>query len=127
MKNKIRLSVRWKITIISIITLCSALCISFIVMHAAFFMFSDGKWTAIEVWLFMILTCFMTMLLGGGALWYVSKFVTDPIIKVSKAVKKIAEGDFSVQIESKGLDEIGQLAESVNKMVKELNGMEWNI
>lgn len=125
MINKIRLSVRWKIAIISIITLCSAFCISFIVIHATFFIHSDGKWTVMELGLFMISTCVMTVLLGGSALWYVSKFVTDPIIKVSKAVKKIAEGDFSVQIEAVGKDEIGQLAVSVNKMVKELNGMEY--
>lgn len=125
MINKIRLSVRWKIAIISIITLCSAFCISFIFIHAIFYMLRDGEWDATKLWLFMISTCFMTMLLGGSALWYVSKFVTDPIIKVSKAVKEIAEGDFSVQIKSVGLDEIGQLSESVNKMVKELNGMEY--
>ena len=125
MINKIRLSVRWKITIISIITLCSALCISFILIHATFLMLSDGEMNATEVLLFMILTCIMTMILGGSALWYVSKFVTDPIIKVSKAVKKIAEGDFNIQIEPEGLDEIGQLALNVNKMIKELNGMEY--
>jgi signal transduction histidine kinase len=125
MINKIRLSVRWKIAIISIITLCSAFCISFIVIHAIFFIHSDGKWTVTELALFMISTCAMTVLLGGSALWYVSKFVTDPIIKVSKAVKKIAEGDFSVKIETVGKDEIGQLAANVNKMIKELNGMEY--
>jgi len=125
MINKIRLSVRWKIAIISIITLCSAFCISFIVIHAAFFIHADGQWTVTELGLFMISTCVMTVILGGSALWYVSKFVTDPIIKVSKAVKKIAEGDFSVQIEPVGKDEIGQLAANVNRMVKELSGMEY--
>lgn len=125
MINKIKLSVRWKIAIISIITLCSALCISFIVIHAIFILRSDGEMNATEVLLFMTLTCFMTMILGGSALWYVSKFVTDPIIKVSKAVKKVAEGDFSIQLEPEGQDEIGQLAVSVNKMIEELNGMEY--
>jgi signal transduction histidine kinase len=125
MINKIKLSIRWKIAIISIITLCSAFCISVIFIHSTFFMLRDGEWTVMELGLFMLSTCFMTMLLGGSALWYVSKFITDPIVKVSKAVKKIAEGDFSVRLEPVGQDEIGQLAVGVNKMIKELNGMEY--
>lgn len=53
-------------------------------------------------------------------LWYLNK-VIKPIIKISKAVKKIAGGDLGIQVDYVSSDEIGVLSESFNYMSKELS------
>lgn len=48
-----------------------------------------------------------------------------PIDKLINALRKVAEGDFSVQMDSKGgAAEIKKMNANFNKMVKELNGIE---
>lgn len=47
-----------------------------------------------------------------------------PIEKITEATKKVAEGDFTVHLETERKDEIGELTHNFNKMVKELNSIE---
>ncbi len=52
---------------------------------------------------------------------YISRKISEPVVKVAEGVKKIAAGDLGIadlQVESK--DEIGQLAHSVNDMKQHL-------
>lgn len=57
----------------------------------------------------------------------VFKHVIGPIRKMSDATKKVAKGDFNVQIENKKIrkDEIGILTENFNMMVRELESNEY--
>ena len=51
---------------------------------------------------------------------YLSKKITKPIIDLRDATKKISAGDLDTQIKIVSDDEIGDLAESFNQMVKDL-------
>ncbi|MGB4660934.1 MAG: HAMP domain-containing sensor histidine kinase [Mobilitalea sp.] len=82
-----------------------------------------------------LIVCAFTMILGGVALWHEALYVTNPIKKISEGVKKVSDGDFSVQIKftkshktkKKKLysDEIDDLACNFNKMASELNEMDY--
>ncbi len=51
---------------------------------------------------------------------FISKSISNPIVKLTKVTEAIADGDLSQQIDLKSKDEIGHLASSFNKMVKEI-------
>lgn len=48
----------------------------------------------------------------------------NPIIEIIKATDKIADGDFNVQLDLKGPDDIVELGEKFNHMAKELSSVE---
>ncbi|MDJ0846734.1 methyl-accepting chemotaxis protein [Crocosphaera sp.] len=54
--------------------------------------------------------------LAGVVAVLLSEEITRPLRRVTKAVKKIGEGDLSVEIETSGHDEFAVLAENVNTM-----------
>ena len=54
----------------------------------------------------------------------ITKRMLRPIEKITDATKKVAGGDFTVQLETNRKDEIGELTHNFNKMVKELNSIE---
>jgi PAS domain S-box-containing protein len=51
---------------------------------------------------------------------FFSKSISDPIVKLTKTTKRLAEGDLSQNINIKSKDEIGKLADSFNKMAENL-------
>ncbi|MCK4464047.1 MAG: HAMP domain-containing protein [Candidatus Omnitrophica bacterium] len=51
-----------------------------------------------------------------------AKHLSLPILKLKEAVDKIALGDLGVTVDVRGKDEIGALAESFNRMAKDLKG-----
>jgi len=53
-----------------------------------------------------------------GALVYLLRTVTRPIVEISQFAKKIGAGDFSIIIPVKSNDEIGLLSQTINDMVK---------
>jgi signal transduction histidine kinase len=75
------------------------------------------------------------MLFGGITLWHGAQYVTNPIIRLREGVQKVADGDFSVQLGVKEScnkteegfysDEMDELISNFNKMVRELNGMDY--
>lgn len=54
----------------------------------------------------------------------ISRKIVNPIKKITDATKKVASGDFTIELETKKNDEIGELTHNFNKMVKELNSIE---
>lgn len=57
-----------------------------------------------------------------GALAYLmGRRFTDPLIRLTDASKKVARGDLTVKIKAESRDEIGELAQSFNTMVKTLS------
>jgi signal transduction histidine kinase len=51
--------------------------------------------------------------------------VISPIKRVTQAAKEVAKGNFNVQLKSKSADEIGQLVENFNRMVRGLQKNEY--
>ncbi len=66
----------------------------------------------------------LCVLLGIALTFFFSKKALNPIRKVIDAIHKIAEGNFSVQVELKGIGELEELAQSFNKMAHELSSIE---
>ncbi len=56
--------------------------------------------------------------------FYMSRRITAPLKRISKAAREYAKGNFSVRVPVKGIDEIAQLSESFNTMAQELENHE---
>ncbi|MDE6763511.1 MAG: HAMP domain-containing histidine kinase [Oscillospiraceae bacterium] len=63
--------------------------------------------------------------LGTVLIVLASVNVAKPIKRISNASKKVAEGDFSVQLEPKGSGEIRELTENFNSMIRGLSANEY--
>jgi len=57
---------------------------------------------------------------GAGIAMFISRSISEPIIKLRNATKKIGEGKLNTQIKIKSKDEIGQLGKSFNQMIQNL-------
>lgn len=64
------------------------------------------------------------ILLSGIIMKVVAGKMLKPIKQLKEATKKVAAGDFSVELESEREDEIGDLTHDFNKMVKGLSSIE---
>ena len=73
---------------------------------------SMTKWIVIIGMIFIILMAITAR--------YLSKRISDPIIHVARTAEKIGKRDFSARVNIKSKDELGLLANSINKMVSDL-------
>ena len=65
---------------------------------------------------------FVCMLaLAVGVSWLLSRWLTRPLSELSGAVKKMADGDYSVRVRVPHSDEIGRLAEEFNHMADQVS------
>lgn len=62
----------------------------------------------------------VTLIVGGALSLALSYYTTNKIKLLSHATRKVAAGDFDIQINYKGHDEIDQLAANFNQMVRTL-------
>lgn len=69
----------------------------------------------------LIITTVVLLVLALAISFIISRTLTKPILRIEKATKRIAEGDYSVKLDVTSGDEIGSLAESVNYMTGELS------
>lgn len=61
------------------------------------------------------------LLLVIGVAWFITMQISRPLVKVTRNIVKVADGDLSVErIEVKNKDELGDLAEATNHMVDQL-------
>lgn len=67
-----------------------------------------------------IIVSIIAVIFAFLASFYVANKLTKPIQRLNDQVKKMAQGDFSKDLNVKGKDEISQLGVSVNEMSKEL-------
>ncbi len=70
---------------------------------------------------------YITLILLFTALvfaYFLSRSFTRPILEITKVSEEMASGNFSVKIKSKGRDEIGRLASTINYMGEELSKIE---
>ena len=59
----------------------------------------------------------LALLFSAIAGWIVSRKIADPIVRLAAASEKVAKGDFTQNIETTYMDEIGALTESFSRMV----------
>ncbi len=131
--GRLHLPVRIYFLLISISSLCAACIISFLLVSAGVTLFHEGPITRPFIIGMGLLVCGLCILIGGIMLWFASQHFVKPIEEVSKAVKKVANGDFSVHITQKTRhfghhevhDEIDELSENFNTMTSELSGMDY--
>ncbi len=133
--RKNRISLRFKLAFASIIILCASCVIAYIIVFVGFSYFYTGPITGTAALLMCLITCAITMVLGGVALWHSASYVTNPIIDISKGVQRVADGDFTVQLSYQNKhrkqqkasypDEITVMADNFNKMTRELYGMDY--
>ncbi|HEX2925562.1 MAG TPA: histidine kinase, partial [Ruminiclostridium sp.] len=65
----------------------------------------------------------ITMFLAITAALFFTKSIVKPLRKLRGLMKKAEEGDLSISFENKYSDEIGQLGDSFNKMIDEINNL----
>ncbi len=134
-KNTVKMSLRLKLALASIITLCVSCCFACLLVVLGFYSIYDKPMTVTVAVIMCLIVCALTMLIGGILLWHEALYITNPILKISEGVKKVTNGDFTVQLEFTKShrklqggyysDEIDELADNFNKMAKELSGMDY--
>jgi len=60
-------------------------------------------------------------------LFFIPRVLTKPIKKIAKMAKDIASGDLTKRLETKRIDEIGELAQAFNKMAEDLQKTQNNL
>lgn len=71
-----------------------------------------------------IIILIISLIIGSLLILLASKYLVSPLKKLTSATKRLAQGDFSTQVEISRVDEIGQLAKNFNHMAKELGQLE---
>ena len=130
-----RISLRFKLALASVIILCVSCGIAYFMVFIGFSFLYNGPITSTVALSMCLVTCAITMILGGVALWHSAAYVMNPITEISKGVQKVADGDFTVQLSFHNnhlkrqkeaySDEIDVMASNFNKMTRELNGMDY--
>ena len=72
----------------------------------------------------LVLGIVNVMIIGAVLMRLSSTKMLKPIKKLTEATKKVASGDFHVELETKREDEIGELTHNFNQMVKDLGKIE---
>lgn len=62
----------------------------------------------------------LSIVFMGIIIIFLTRFVTNPLIQMSEATKRLSKGDFSVSLPSLGKDEMGELASSIMVLARDL-------
>lgn len=73
--------------------------------------------------IFLTLGLLLVIILTGILFLLVRRLVVTPLLEAQRAVQALSQGDLSVRLAVRQQDEIGQLAESINKIGIELGGV----
>ncbi|GAA0773003.1 methyl-accepting chemotaxis protein McpC [Clostridium subterminale] len=87
----------------------------------------DMQASIIEINNFTIAITFVVMIVLAIILFILIKRISNPLVKLSKEAKLVAEGDLTIDIKSKLKDEIGQVTNNFNSMVKDINNIVSNV
>ena len=55
---------------------------------------------------------------------FLSRYLTNPLLKINQAARKVAQGDFSKTVTIRGRDELSELGKAFNEMVNKLNQLQ---
>ncbi len=79
---------------------------------------SDLDTSIVRLWIVMALSTLLGIAIVCGLTAYLVCHVTQPLAGLTGAAKKIAAGDYSCRAEGTFRDEVGQLADSFNRMAQ---------
>jgi len=69
----------------------------------------------------LVVATLIALVMGLAISVWIGRIISKPVIQVSESMKKLAEGDFSIEpIRVRNRDEIGVLVDSMNQMVDDL-------
>ncbi|WP_416147139.1 sensor histidine kinase [Salipaludibacillus sp. HK11] len=68
----------------------------------------------------IIVSLFLVLLIGSLLFLFASRYLVNPIKKLTSAAKEMATGNLSVRLKSRDKDEVGELISSFNYMASEL-------
>lgn len=72
---------------------------------------------------YSLIIAIVTLILAGMLAIIFTKTIVNPITKLRRLMKKTEEGNFDIQFNSKYNDEIGQLGNSFNNMIREIRNL----
>ena len=132
-KRKYKWTLRKYIAIVSILTFISSCIISTAITIGAIKIFYKEAITYEKLVLVCILILVLALIIAWFSLWVGAGHLTKPLIDVSNTEKQVAEGNFKVNIKRRDttkceyeyINEVDELAKNVNKMVAELDGMDY--
>lgn len=135
MKREKRYKKRWNLTISLVLfifaVMMAALMLSGFIMIIlnisgiiSFRNFENANGQEHDFYPFLFAMIGISVLLGMALTVFFSKKALNPIRKVIDAIHKVAEGNFNVQVELRGIDELEELSQSFNKMTQELASIE---
>ena len=132
-KRKYKWTLRKYIAIVSILTFISSCIISTAITIGVIKIFYKEAITYEKLVLVCILILVLALIIAWFSLWVGAGHLTKPLIDVSNTVKQVAEGNFKVNIKRRDttkceyeyINEVDELAKNVNKMVAELDGMDY--
>ncbi len=75
----------------------------------------------------MILIFMLSVIIMAGIAYLIARSISQPIIKLEEASKRVADGDYSVEITKESNDEVGQLSDAMGTMVSNIRDANENI
>lgn len=82
---------------------------------------NKAKETTTFIITMLIVATLIALVMGLAISIWIGRFISKPVNQVSESMKKLAEGDFSIEpIRVRNRDEIGVLVDSMNQMVDDL-------
>ena len=132
-KRKYKWTLRKYIAIVSILTFISSCIISTAITIGAIKIFYKEAITYEKLVLVCILILVLALIIAWFSLWVGAGHLTNQLIDLSNTVKHVSEGNFKVNIKRRNttdceyeyINEVDELAKNVNKMVAELDGMDY--
>ncbi|MDL2234989.1 cell wall metabolism sensor histidine kinase WalK [Christensenellaceae bacterium OttesenSCG-928-L17] len=77
-----------------------------------------------NVFMDVMLISLLAILVAVLAVYYLTTYITKPIVEMNSTVRKYSKGEFALRLNAEGTDEVAQLAKSFNAMAEELNALE---
>ncbi|MFZ9388319.1 MAG: HAMP domain-containing sensor histidine kinase [Chitinophagaceae bacterium] len=76
-----------------------------------------------KIWLTALGVSAVIFLIGLLIGLWLSRSISHPVLALRKAAKRVGEGDLTSEVKSKSRDEIGELAEAFNNMVRDIRSL----
>jgi diguanylate cyclase (GGDEF)-like protein len=68
----------------------------------------------------LLLLVLVAVLIGIGLVVWLARTITDPVLALTDAAERVADGDLAIRLPVVGRDELGRLSGSFNRMTSEL-------
>ncbi|MEK8130300.1 HAMP domain-containing sensor histidine kinase [Paenibacillus filicis] len=90
--------------------------------HAMFMQYSPQNENILNR--MMLIVLLLGLLIGSVCILAAARYLVKPLQVLTQATKRLAKGDFNVEIKTKRADEVGALTQSFNEMASELKQLE---